>query len=109
MSYVYRDRERATRGGQTELAEAEDLFERFHCFRSAKTERTACDRRIPQVLVRLGRLRAVIYESDRGQCGRPRSFVHRFAHPAALLADPRGRRLFVFGGKLRVSKLGLEG
>lgn len=108
MSYVWLRRSGEDRDFR-EACEAERLFSTFHLFAPQRKMRVRCERKIPRVLVNLGRLRALIYESDRGQCGQPRSFVHRFEAPPALLADPRGRKLFVLGNRLRVTRNGLEG
>jgi hypothetical protein len=96
-------------GREREARAAERLYSTFHQFAPGRRLRLRCERRIPETLVSLGKLRALIYESDRGQCGRPRCFVHRFEMPPALLADPRGRKLFVLSDRLRVTRNGLEG
>jgi len=64
---------------------------------------------IPDVLTHLGELRGLIYRSDRGQCGRLRTFVHFFETPAQLTCDPRGRQLHILGGNYRITRRGIEG
>ena len=60
-----------------------------------------------RVLVELGELRALVYRAARD--GRPRSYVHFFEQPPRLLADAQGRRLFIDGGRFRVTRQGIEG
>ena len=92
------------------LAQAAGLFERFHCFPpSADLDRLRCARIIPRVLVRLGELRGLIYRSDRGQRGCPRTFIHFMERPPALACDPIGRQLYILGGEYRVTRRGIEG
>lgn len=91
------------------LAEAEALFRRFHRFPPSAFVTRWCERRIPRVLVRLGRLEGLIYSSERGRPGCPRSFVHFMKNPPLLACDPGGRRLFVLGGNYRVTPFGIEG
>lgn len=64
---------------------------------------------MPRVMVRLGELRGLIYRSDRGQCGSPRTFIHFMEKPPALACDPAGRQLYILGGKYRVTRRGIEG
>ncbi len=89
------------------LAAARERFHRFHGFQASRVERAAMAR-TPGVLVALGDLRGVIYRSDRGQAGRPRTFVHFFRNPPRLLCDPDGRQLHIHGGEYRITRLGLE-
>jgi hypothetical protein len=60
-----------------------------------------------RVLVELGELRALVYRAARD--GRSRDYVHFFDQPPRLLADARGRRLFIAGGRFRVTRRGIEG
>lgn len=65
----------------------------------------------PGVLVDLGELTALVYRAARraGAPGQARSYVHRFDSPPRLLADAAGRRLFIAGGRFRVTRRGIEG
>ena len=84
----------------------------FRCYqqRTAQcVERRQVDRHIPRVLVRLGELRGLIYRSDRGAGKRHKTYVHFFDRPPVLLSDSRGRRLFILGGRYRVTRRGIEG
>jgi hypothetical protein len=84
-------------------------FQQFHCFSPEQIDRVPYRRIIPKVLVRIGELRGLIYRSDRGQKGRPRTFVHFLESPTALACDPSGRQLYVLGGNYRVTPRGIEG
>lgn len=91
------------------LRSACELFERFHCFPAWQLARLPCRRVIPRLLVRLGELRGLIYQSDRGQQGCRRPFVHFLENPAQLACDPQGRQLYILGGNYRVTQRGIEG
>jgi hypothetical protein len=54
-------------------------------------------------------LRGLIYSSDRGQCGAPRTFIHFLRTPPRLACDPAGRQLYILGGRYRVTRRGIEG
>jgi hypothetical protein len=90
------------------LHRACELVRPFQCF-EAPLLRRRCQGMIPDVLMRLGELRGLIYRSARGQCGRPRTFVHFFETPADLTCDSRGRQLYIQGGRYRVTTRGIEG
>lgn len=106
MSYLIFRRSRPEPGG---VERAAALFERFHCFRAPALIRCRCRRVIPRVLVRLGELRGLIYRSDRGQRGCPRTFIHFMDQPPALACDPEGRQLYILGGRYRITPRGIEG
>lgn len=91
------------------LNAARTLFERFHRFAPPELRRAKCHRFIPPVLMHVGELRGLIYRSDRGQCGSPRTFIHFLRTPARLACDPEGRQLYVLGGHYRVTPRGIEG
>ena len=57
----------------------------------------------------IGRLRALIYDSDRGGRGRPRTFIHFMRRWPRLTCDRSGRQLFIVGGNYRVTPRGIEG
>ena len=78
-------------------------------FRTAMLLRQRCERRIPDVLVKLGRLRGLIYTSDKGRCGQPRTYVHFMKTMPTLACDPAGRQLHILGGRYRVTARGIEG
>jgi hypothetical protein len=88
---------------------AHSLFHRFHCFPPTAVKRTPCHRLMPKVVVQLGHLKGLIYSSDRGQCGRPRTFIHFMETPPILASNPSGTQLYILGGRYRVSRRGIEG
>lgn len=94
---------------ESALADALNLFARFHCYPPGRLDRVRCPRSIPRVLVRLGRLKGLVYSSDRGQPGKPRTFIHFLETPPVLASDASGRRLFIVGGNYRVTRNGIEG
>ena len=57
----------------------------------------------------IGRLRALIYASDRGARGVPRTFIHFMRRWPRLACDRSGRQLFIVGGNYRVTPRGIEG
>jgi len=85
------------------------LFTRFHAYAPTRVDRVHTRWRLPSTVVRLGRLVGVIYASDRGSCGRQRTFVHFMDDPPTLAADVDGTQLYVLGGRYRVTERGLEG
>jgi hypothetical protein len=91
------------------LGPANAMFRRFHCFPAPGLLRVRCPRLMPGTLTQLGRLRAVIYRSDRRQPGRPRTFIHFFDTPPRLTCSPDGTRLYLVGGRYRVTSRGIEG
>jgi hypothetical protein len=91
------------------LQQGQSLFRRFHRFPDSKIIRRPCRRVIPKVLVKLGRLRGLIYSSDRGQPGCDRTFIHFVETPPLLVCDPEGTQLYVIGGDYRVTHRGIEG
>jgi phosphopantetheinyl transferase len=91
------------------LRRAKEIFRQFHCFPSHQTIRLPQERVIPAVLAHVGELRGLIYCSDRGQRGKPRTFVHFFKLRPQLTCDARGKQLYILGGNYRVTTRGLEG
>jgi hypothetical protein len=89
--------------------EAHDLFRRFHCFSAPQVVREPCRRVVPRLLVHLGRLRGLIYTSDRGRRGRERTYIHFMETAPRLACDPRGTQLYILGGSYRVTPRGIEG
>jgi len=85
------------------------LFRTFHHFPPAGVTYRSCRRLMPRILVRLGRLKGLIYSSDRGQRGRPRTFVHFLETPPMLACDEAGTQLYILGGRYRVTRRGIEG
>jgi hypothetical protein len=96
--------------GETEtVRNGAELFEMFHRFKPSKLVRSGCHRMIPDVLVEVGRLKAVIYSSDRGQRGVPRTYIHFMRMPPTLACDVAGKQLYIIGGRYRIGRRGIEG
>ena len=61
-------------------------------------------------LAPLGELRGVIYRASRAPGEAPKNYVHFFDQQQPVLAtDGSGKRLYIIGGKYRVTKRGIEG
>jgi hypothetical protein len=91
------------------LHQAREFIHPFQYFQAPRLLRRQCRRMTPDILTHLGELRGLIYRSDRGECGRPRTFVHFFETPAQLTCDPQGRQLHILGGNYRITRRGIEG
>lgn len=90
------------------LAQACALHQRFFGRAPDRLERARVEAAPPpRVLVELGALRALVYRAARD--GQARNYVHFFERPPRLLADACGRRLFIDGGRFRVTRQGIEG
>jgi hypothetical protein len=63
---------------------------------------------MPDVLMQLGRLRALIYTADRGDGG-VRPYIHFMEREPLLACDPQGSQLYIVGGRYRVTRRGIEG
>jgi len=109
VSYLVIRVRRTRRARCDEFDQARRLFESFHAFRPPELLRQSCRREIPDVLVKLGRLRGVIYTSDKGRCGQPRTYVHFMKAMPLLACDPAGKQLHILGGRYRVTARGIEG
>ena len=91
------------------MARGCSLFRRFHHRAADRVLRVPLRRQVPGVLVRLGRLKAVVYSSDKGREGRDRTYIHFMETPPVLACDPPGRQLYVVGGRYQVTARGIEG
>lgn len=91
------------------MDQARSLFRTFHHFSPFGLRRSRCYQRTPKVMVQVGELKGLIYKSDRGQCGRPRTFVHFLETPATLASNPDGTQLYILGGRYRVTRKGIVG
>lgn len=91
------------------MDKARSLFRTFHHFSPFQVRHSRCYRRRPKVMVHVGRLKGLIYSSDRGQCGKPRTFVHFLETPATLASNPDGTQLYILGGRYRVTRKGIVG
>ena len=95
-------------GCRRSLHEARDRFRRFHCFPPNEMAYQPCSRLIPRVLVHVGRLKGLIYSSDKGD-GRQRTYIHFMEKPPRLVCNTRGDQLYIVGGRYRVTARGIEG
>lgn len=85
------------------------LYRAFNRFGPSRVVRISHPRVIPPVVVELGELVGLIYRSDKGQLGRPRTYIHFMANPPRLVCNPEGTQLYVVGGSYRVTQQGIEG
>jgi hypothetical protein len=113
VAYIvsFRFEESPESGGECHASheQGRQLFEHFHSFAPPRTLRRRCRRLMPNVLVKLGELRGLIYSSDKGQCGRPRTFIHFMETPPLLTTDVSGKQFYIVGGNYRVTSRGIEG
>jgi hypothetical protein len=98
--------ERRTVDGEVQDAAA--LYRRFTRLPSRSVKRVAHERLVPPVVVELGQLMAVVYQSNKW-VGHPRTYIHYMEDPPQLVSDVDGRRLFVIGGSYRITARGIEG
>jgi hypothetical protein len=98
--------ERRTLGGEVQDAAA--LYRRFTRLPSRSVKRVSHERLVPPVVVELGQLVAVVYQSNKW-VGHPRTYIHYMEDPPRLVSDVAGRRLFVIGGSYRITARGIEG
>lgn len=112
MSYIVAmTRRKISRRGTTcsrDLRKARERFRLFHCFPPNQIAYRPCSRLIPRVLVHVGRLKGLIYSSDKGD-GRQRTYIHFMETPARLACNARGDQLYILGGRYRVTERGIEG
>jgi hypothetical protein len=93
---------------RTWLELARRRFREFHAGLPTVVIRAAGRRTIPDVLVQLGTLRAVVYTADRGDGG-ARQYIHFMENEPLLTCDPEGTQLYIVGGRYRVTRRGIEG
>jgi len=91
------------------LRDACSLYEKFHRFAPDLVARSSCRRTIPEVLVKIGKLRGLIYSSDKGDRGCPKSYIHFMEQEPLLACDAKGTQLYILGGNYRVTRRGIEG
>ena len=90
-----------------EAAAARRTFKRWHGFEARRVLTANVAPRIPRVLIALGELHTVVYESDKWT-SRRELYRHQTKKPRPLLCTgPDGRGLFLIGGRTRVTALGL--
>jgi hypothetical protein len=90
------------------VRDAAALYRRFTQLPVRSIRRVAHSRLMPPIVVELGRLVGLIYRSDKW-VGRPRNYIHYMEEQPRLVCDVAGRRLFLIGGRYRVTARGIEG
>ena len=85
------------------------LYKAFNHGSPTQVVRVRHPRVIPPVVVELGELVGLIYRSDKGQPGRPRTYIHFMENPPRLVTNVEGTQLHIVGGSYRVTPKGIEG
>ncbi len=91
------------------LLEGMDLYQVFNRFEPSRVKRVRHPRLMPPVVVELGELAGVIYRSDKGQPGRPLTYIHFMQDLPRLVSNVAGTQLYIVGGSYRVTPRGIEG
>lgn len=85
------------------------LYHAFNGFEPSQVVKVHHPRVIPPVVVELGELVGVMYRSDKGQPGQPRTYIHRMEDPPRLVSNIGGTQLYIVGGSYQVTSRGIEG
>lgn len=85
------------------------LYQRFNRSVPSRVMRISHPRVIPPVVVQLGELAGLMYRSDKGQPGRPRTYIHLMRDPPRLVSNVGGTQLYIVGGSYHVTRQGIEG
>jgi hypothetical protein len=85
------------------------LYRAFNGFEPPQVVKVHHPRVIPPVVVELGELVGVMYRSDKGQPGQPRTYIHRMENPPRLVSNIEGTQLYIVGGSYQVTSRGIEG
>lgn len=85
------------------------LYQAFNRFDPSRVMKIRQSRMIPPVVVELGELVGLIYRSDKGQLGQPRTYIHRMENPPRLVSNIEGTQLYIVGGNYKVTPRGIEG
>jgi hypothetical protein len=86
-----------------------DLYRAFNRFGPSRVMTINHSRMIPPVVVELGELVGLMYRSDKGQPGQPRTYIHRMEDPPRLVSNIEGTQLYIVGGSYQVTPRGIEG
>ena len=78
-------------------------------FEPSQVVKVRPSRVIPPVVVELGELVGLMYRSDKGQPGQPRTYIHRMEDPPRLVSNIEGTQLYIVGGSYQVTPRGIEG
>ena len=85
------------------------LYRAFNGFAPPRVVTVHHSRVIPPIVVELGELVGLMYRSDKGQPGQPRTYIHRMEHPPRLVSNIEGTQLYIVGGSYQVTPRGIEG
>ena len=86
-----------------------DLYRSFNRFGPSRVMTIHHFRIIPPVVIELGELVGLMYRSDKGQPGQPRTYIHRMEDPPRLVSNIEGTQLYIVGGSYQVTPRGIEG
>lgn len=86
-----------------------ELYTAFRGFRPTEVQRVEHPRLIPPVVIDLGELVGLVYRAEKGQPGRPQTFIHFMQEPPRLVCNVGGTRLYIVGGHYRITAEGIEG
>ena len=92
-----------------DVLRAAQLYRRFNHFGPWGLVKVRHRRLVPPMVVELGKIVGLIYRSDKGQPGRPRTYIHLMEDPPRLVSDLAGTQLYIVGGSYRVTRRGIEG
>lgn len=89
--------------------EAIRMFERFH----GRTPKRGDKVEIPdppEVVTLLGEIVQINYRAKKHGDEKELEYYHRFEHPRPILVtDGKGRRLYIAGGRYKITEAGIEG
>ena len=85
------------------------LYRAFNRFGPSRVTTVDHSRVIPPVVVELGELVGLMYRSDKGQPGQPRTYIHQMEDPPRLVSNIEGTQLYIVGGSYQVTARGIEG
>jgi hypothetical protein len=107
---IRKERRRSRRGNPSIGRDAVEKFKEF-TGRDAGTVHVLDVPDVPNDVIILGELASVGYVTSKEYDGGKRTeYVHRFGRPRPkLLTDPKGKELFIAGGKFKVNDRGLVG
>ena len=83
----------------------------YHKFHGRQPRRiTRKNFRVPEALICLGDAVDITYKCDKvngGGDGRVARYKHKFGRGDKLYVDPRGKQLYILGGRMRVNSRGI--
>ena len=95
---------RKRRNPSSQVERGLETFAKWHEFDAHRiSHMKGPDKRIPDTLVALGKLKSFVYESDK-YTGKPTLYEHATKRPHPVLAsDPSGRNTFIVGGRMKIT------